>query len=79
MTSWVHPLIVRTGFSLPVAGALAPHHPGARQLVVQSAVGMDNGVDRCTDPQEEQHRRGEESDTLSSIDQQRNEEHGKNQ
>ena len=30
--------------------AACPHHPGARQAVVQSPMGVNHGVDRCTDP-----------------------------
>ena len=56
-----------------------PHYPGARQPVLQSAIGMNNGIDRRADPQEKQYKSGDESDHFGRFQPLSHEHHWKQQ
>jgi hypothetical protein len=52
---------VNNRFCVLEKSVLPPDYPGASQSVMEAAVWMSNGIDRCGDPEEKQYNRQDES------------------
>jgi hypothetical protein len=63
-------VMLRKVLAIPARGESAPHHPAARQPVLQAAVGMHNGVERRADPECKQYERRSNGDTVGPSTQQ---------